>query len=224
MPFECLYVKVSWKPPGLSGMRMRPTSLIVLTFGTGIGGLREIGVEVPEQDRNRGVGRMLVADALGIGKVLTMTSTYDHRVIQGAESGAFLGTVDRLLQGEGGFYNLIAESLELLLPSQEGTQPRRETRLQEPVAPTRVNDDGTTPRYREFTLRRDGMIFAMDGGLWLHRHLYKGVPMAHLVSTDRERIREGIERWLAMPVMNVPTMVPTASVPEAVREMTAPQR
>jgi hypothetical protein len=32
------------------------------------------------------------------------------------------------------------------------------------------------------------MIFAMDGGLWLHRHLYQGVPMAHLVSTDRERL------------------------------------
>jgi hypothetical protein len=38
----------------------------MITFGTGIGGLREIGVEVPEQDRNRGVGRLLVADALGL--------------------------------------------------------------------------------------------------------------------------------------------------------------
>ena len=26
----------------------------------------------------------------------------------------------------------------------------------------------------------------MDGGLWLHRHLFKGEPMAHLVSTDRD--------------------------------------
>ncbi|MBA2682886.1 MAG: hypothetical protein H0U66_00135 [Gemmatimonadaceae bacterium] len=42
--------------------------------------------------------------------------------------------------------------------------------------------------YREFALRREGMIFAMDGGLWLHRHLWKGRPMAHLVSTDRERL------------------------------------
>ncbi len=50
---------------------------------------------------------------LGISKVMTITSTYDHRVIQGAESGAFLGAVDRLLQGEEGFYELIAESLEL---------------------------------------------------------------------------------------------------------------
>lgn len=32
------------------------------------------------------------------------------------------------------------------------------------------------------------MIFAMDGGLWLHRHVWKGRSMAHLVSTDRERL------------------------------------
>ena len=30
------------------------------------------------------------------------------------------------------------------------------------------------------------MIFAMDGGLWLHRHRWKGHPMAHLVSTNRD--------------------------------------
>lgn len=32
------------------------------------------------------------------------------------------------------------------------------------------------------------MIYAMDGGLWLHRHVWKGRPMAHLVSTNRERL------------------------------------
>jgi hypothetical protein len=45
-----------------------------------------------------------------------------------------------------------------------------------------------TSAYREFERRRDGMIFAMDGGLWLHRHVWKGHPMAHLVSTDRARL------------------------------------
>lgn len=39
--------------------------------------------------------------------------------------------------------------------------------------------------FREFRLRRDGMIHAMSGGLWLHRHIWKGRPMAHLVSCDR---------------------------------------
>jgi hypothetical protein len=40
----------------------------------------------------------------------------------------------------------------------------------------------------EFAQRRAGMIYAMDGGLWLHRHVWLGRPMAHLVSTDRERL------------------------------------
>jgi GNAT superfamily N-acetyltransferase len=38
----------------------------MITFGAGIGGLKEIGVEVPVRARNRGVGRALVADALGL--------------------------------------------------------------------------------------------------------------------------------------------------------------
>ena len=41
---------------------------------------------------------------------------------------------------------------------------------------------------REFAKRRDGMIHAMDGGLWLHRHVWLGRPMVHLVSVDRERL------------------------------------
>jgi 2-oxoglutarate dehydrogenase E1 component len=45
-------------------------------------------------------------------KVVTITSTYDHRIIQGAESGMFLRTLDSLLQGEERFYEGVAESLE----------------------------------------------------------------------------------------------------------------
>ena len=50
--------------------------------------------------------------------------------------------------------------------------------------------EARAPRYREFTNRRAGMIHAMDGGLWLHRHVWKGRPMAHLVSVDRELLLE----------------------------------
>ncbi len=49
--------------------------------------------------------------ALGISKVMTMTSTYDHRIIQGAESGSFLRRIDQLLQGEDSFYESVAEAL-----------------------------------------------------------------------------------------------------------------
>ncbi|HEY1653484.1 MAG TPA: 2-oxo acid dehydrogenase subunit E2, partial [Candidatus Tumulicola sp.] len=50
---------------------------------------------------------------LGVSKIMQMTSTYDHRVIQGAQSGEYLRTVDDLLQGRNGFYESIFESLGL---------------------------------------------------------------------------------------------------------------
>ena len=48
---------------------------------------------------------------LGVGKVMQMTSTYDHRVIQGAQSGEYLRRVDQLLQGADGFYEALFASL-----------------------------------------------------------------------------------------------------------------
>jgi len=50
---------------------------------------------------------------LGISKVMTVTSTYDHRIIQGAESGLFLARLEDLLRGEDGFYERIFEDLGL---------------------------------------------------------------------------------------------------------------
>jgi 2-oxoglutarate dehydrogenase E1 component len=52
-------------------------------------------------------------NALGVSKVVTVTSTYDHRIIQGAESGLFLKRVHELLLGDHGFYNDIFRSLEI---------------------------------------------------------------------------------------------------------------
>ncbi|MBW3614789.1 MAG: 2-oxo acid dehydrogenase subunit E2, partial [Actinobacteria bacterium] len=48
---------------------------------------------------------------MGISKVVTLTSTYDHRIIQGAESGLFLQRVADLLTGKDGFYDEIFRSL-----------------------------------------------------------------------------------------------------------------
>jgi len=50
---------------------------------------------------------------LGISKIITLTSTYDHRVIQGAESGEFLRRIHQLLIGEDGFYDEVFTSLRL---------------------------------------------------------------------------------------------------------------
>ncbi len=65
---------------------------------------------------------------LGIGKTVTLTSTYDHRIIQGAESGLFLAHVSECLMGEHGFYDEVFESLDIPyepVALGEGRQRRR---------------------------------------------------------------------------------------------------
>jgi 2-oxoglutarate dehydrogenase E1 component len=53
---------------------------------------------------------------LGISKTITITSTYDHRVIQGAESGLFLARISELLAGKHDFYDSIFADLEIHYP------------------------------------------------------------------------------------------------------------
>ncbi|GDY32205.1 2-oxoglutarate decarboxylase [Gandjariella thermophila] len=50
---------------------------------------------------------------MGVSKIITLTSTYDHRIIQGAESGEFLKRVHQLLLGEDRFYDDVFTSLRL---------------------------------------------------------------------------------------------------------------
>ena len=57
------------------------------------------------------VGLANIGEMIGAEKVMTMTSTYDHRIIQGAESGRFLGRIEDYLQGERGFYEGVFASL-----------------------------------------------------------------------------------------------------------------
>ena len=60
----------------------------------------------------QGMSQSTLAD-LGIGKTITLTSTYDHRVIQGAGSGEFLKKVHELLIGERRFYEDIFADLRI---------------------------------------------------------------------------------------------------------------
>jgi len=60
----------------------------------------------------QGSSKRTLAD-LGIGKTITLTSTYDHRVIQGAGSGEYLGKVHEYLIGGAGFYEEIFASLRI---------------------------------------------------------------------------------------------------------------
>ncbi|HEV2377407.1 MAG TPA: multifunctional oxoglutarate decarboxylase/oxoglutarate dehydrogenase thiamine pyrophosphate-binding subunit/dihydrolipoyllysine-residue succinyltransferase subunit [Streptosporangiaceae bacterium] len=50
---------------------------------------------------------------LAISKTITLTSTYDHRIIQGAQSGDFLRRIHQLLLGEDAFYDDVFSSLHI---------------------------------------------------------------------------------------------------------------
>ncbi len=68
------------------------------------------------------VGLAHVGAQIGAEKVMSMTSTYDHRVIQGAESGRFLAQIEERLQGQHSFYEQVFAALgEGLAPAP--TQP-----------------------------------------------------------------------------------------------------
>ena len=97
----------------------------------------------------------------GVSKVMTVTSTYDHRVIQGAESGAFLGTMDRLLQGDQGFFELIAESLGL---------GEAEYQLARPTPATQPGQEGAGPVAPEM-LYHVAAAMALVKAFRMHGHL-----------------------------------------------------
>ena len=99
---------------------------VTLTNPGMIGTLHSVPRLMPGQGLIVGVGAMDYPAAFAgaspdtlarqaIGKVVTLTSTYDHRVIQGAASGDFLRLVERKLLGLDGFWNRAFESLRIPL-------------------------------------------------------------------------------------------------------------
>ncbi|KUL49229.1 MULTISPECIES: multifunctional oxoglutarate decarboxylase/oxoglutarate dehydrogenase thiamine pyrophosphate-binding subunit/dihydrolipoyllysine-residue succinyltransferase subunit [Streptomyces] len=97
---------------------------VSLTNPGGLGTVHSVPRLMPGQSVIMGVGSMDypaefqgtsqdTLNKLGISKVMTLTSTYDHRVIQGAASGEFLRIVANLLLGEQDFYDEIFKALRI---------------------------------------------------------------------------------------------------------------
>jgi 2-oxoglutarate dehydrogenase E1 component len=95
---------------------------VTLTNPGTIGTERSVPRLMPGQGTIVGVGSLgyptefLAADPrtiadLGISKIMTISSTYDHRIIQGAESGIFLKKVSELLMGADDFYDDVFNSI-----------------------------------------------------------------------------------------------------------------
>jgi multifunctional 2-oxoglutarate metabolism enzyme len=89
-------------------------------------------------------GLAAVGAMIGAEKVMTMTSTYDHRVIQGAESGQFLQVVEAYLQGDHGFYEQLFSDLGATLgaPPAMPAPAAAAATLQRETAPAAAPADG----------------------------------------------------------------------------------
>ena len=122
--------------------------------------------------------------ALGVEKIMTLTSTYDHRVIQGAQSGEYLKRVDELLAGKDGFYESVFASAGLAAPRAAANAsavatsaaPARANLVRPPVVATAVTDQhATLPReiepYSEELLRAVAAGMAILSSYRRHGHL-----------------------------------------------------
>ena len=109
--------------------------------------------------------------ALGVEKTMTLTNTYDHRVIQGAQSGEFLKRIDDLLAGKDDFYDTVFASLGVVPTRASGNAstvatsaaPARSAKHAASPATTVADAPATAPR--EFEAYSDELLRAVAAGM-----------------------------------------------------------
>jgi 2-oxoglutarate dehydrogenase E1 component len=108
--------------------------------------------------------------SLGVEKIMTLTSTYDHRIIQGAQSGEYLKRVDDFLQGKNGFYETVFTSLGVAAPLAGASNvlatsaaPARSAQSGANVAGAVTDLPATPPR--EFEPYSDELLRAVAAGM-----------------------------------------------------------
>jgi 2-oxoglutarate dehydrogenase E1 component len=104
---------------------------------------------------------------LGISKTITITSTYDHRVIQGAESGLFLARISELLMGQHGFYDRIFEDLDLHYPPLRWAQDK---------------DSGLLGEHSEAAVEKQGNVLALINAYRVRGHLLADIDPLNMLT------------------------------------------
>ncbi|GIE79663.1 alpha-ketoglutarate decarboxylase [Actinoplanes philippinensis] len=135
----------------------------------------------------------------GVSKVTTLTSTYDHRVIQGAQSGEFLKVMHELLLGQHGFYDEIFTSLRIpyepvrwvrdVARTSEG-QIDKAARVIELIHAYRVRGHlmaDTDPL--EFTIRKHPDLDVLQHGLTLW-DLDRTFPVGGFAGKEKMKLRD----------------------------------
>ncbi|MGC5054067.1 multifunctional oxoglutarate decarboxylase/oxoglutarate dehydrogenase thiamine pyrophosphate-binding subunit/dihydrolipoyllysine-residue succinyltransferase subunit [Micromonospora sp. DT48] len=136
---------------------------------------------------------------LAVSKVITLTSTYDHRIIQGAQSGEFLKAMHELMLGEHGFYDQIFTSLRIpyepvrwmrdVAVDSEG-QINKTARVHELIHSYRVRGHlmaDTDPL--EFKIRKHPDLDVLQHGLTLW-DLDRTFPVNGFAGRQRMKLRE----------------------------------
>ena len=183
---------------------------VTLTNPGMIGTLHSVPRLMPGQGLIVGVGAMDYPAAFAgaspdtlarqaIGKVVTLTSTYDHRVIQGAASGEFLRLVERKLLGLDGFWSRAFESLRIPLEPVEWVRDTTYDPELETGKPARVAELIHAFRQRghlaadtdplTYRLRRHPDLDITSYGLSLW-DLDRSFPTRGLGGRDRATLRE----------------------------------
>ena len=144
-----------------------------------------------------GMSEETLAD-LAVSKIITLTSTYDHRIIQGAQSGEFLKVIHELLLGEHEFYDEIFRSLRIpyepvrwmrdVAASSEGAIDKT-ARVIELIHAYRVRGHlmaDTDPL--EFQIRKHPDLDVLEHGLTLW-DLDRNFPVAGFANRQRMKLR-----------------------------------
>ncbi len=183
---------------------------ISLTNPGGIGTVHSMPRLLPGQGTILGVGAMEypaefagMSDdeiaKLAVSKIITLTSTYDHRIIQGAQSGEFLKVINELLLGQHDFYDHIFTSLRIpyepvrwtrdVAHTSEG-QIDKAARVVELIHSYRVRGHlmaDTDPL--EFEIRRHPDLDVREHGLTLW-DLDRSFPVGGFAGQQRMKLRD----------------------------------
>ncbi|MDQ6781720.1 MAG: thiamine pyrophosphate-dependent enzyme, partial [Candidatus Eremiobacteraeota bacterium] len=109
---------------------------------------------------------------LRVGKIMTLTSTYDHRIIQGAQSGEFLRRIEELLNGADGFYETLFTDLQLTAPAQSSDPAGKQT---QPSAGPEPHAAGSVASGDTELARAGAAAMSL-----VSRYRHHGVNVAHL--------------------------------------------
>jgi 2-oxoglutarate dehydrogenase E1 component len=130
---------------------------------------------------------------LGVSKVVTITSTYDHRIIQGAESGLFLAQVHHLLTGGDGFYEQVFRAMGV---PYEPVQGRRDVNDALDHSLAHVNKQIEVDTLINMYRVRGHLIAQLDPLDWKEPHMHPELdPATYGLSVwdlDREFVTNGL--------------------------------